>query len=254
VTDRPTALLSYDPAIDSLYVSLGDAPSLDIDSIVEDLNVLFDAARSGGMVGVHAVSPNLGRSPGWRAVLRDCVGETVLQASDELARGGVPVYEKPVTIPHSELVGLLEPSWRVLHRCLRQKQGLEPLPEPESPVAGGFGVTLYAPAPAHRVNGEARLPGPVNLPIAAELASAWGVRGEVCAAYYRDWSRLDLRLDLENPGRAPRLEAVLASPGYARGRFEARGAEAVASLELTAPLSPERLGDLVVHLECADSS
>jgi hypothetical protein len=217
-----TVLLRYDAAVDALTVHVGRADELDIDEVVEDMLVFFDAREAGRLVAVEVLSASLGRNPGWRAVARDYLGDTISAEYETLARAPVTVSGRDIALPRDEWEELAW-RWLVGHRYARAKLGLEPLREPDRPGAAlraGQGCTIWAPVP--RV-GDA--PAVAALPV--ELAEAAGV-APALEVRRVDSGVLELRAQLA--AEEPRLEIEAATPAYGRARFERSGDLAVARL------------------------
>lgn len=187
---EPTAQLEYDPALDRLVVAFGEAESVDLQEIGEDVWLEYDASSIGRCVRVTASGATIGRSGQWRRTLTEVVGPSVIAAWERERRklgqiGSFSVQLGEDTLPLSWV-------WTTLHRSVLDDGG----PAPQlTRIAASRGESLrskvrawlsqglgfpsaalvpFATATRERAGAEGA-PSVVNLRLAEELAALLGI-------------------------------------------------------------------------------
>lgn len=207
-----TAMLEYIGAVDEFTAIFGDAPRIEMFTPVPDVELIFNAASPGELLGLILRGARLGRAPTWLAAVATIAGPTLWRAYEKTARPAsdlvghdVVVVAHSVDIPAAEAARLRQRTWLALHQSLHEGQwwaSESPALPPAEPAADGadepWVVVAPWPGPAQ----------PTNLVLPAPLAALCGV--EPIGYVRRLGAGLEIRFDLGPETTATDVEHQLA--------------------------------------------
>ena len=221
--DAPVRM-DYARAVDELMVTFADADNIEIFELVDDLELIFDAAEPGRLLGLVVRGLRLGRPEPWKLAVATVAGPTLWKAFQAHALEPPPVSEdedaaracSEVVVPMEERARLSR-GWLALHRSLHAAEWWNDRPArmwpeepPDEPAEGPW--VLAAPWPSTAAT---------NVLLPAALAGACGME-PVGYARLRDG---DLVVSFDRTRLSPqgRLVLRLAAPAATSAALAATG-------------------------------